>query len=50
MCSGITTSIGADASALDRDSVRCWGYNGYGELGSGSTTDSNVPVTTVSGF
>jgi alpha-tubulin suppressor-like RCC1 family protein len=24
--------------------VKCWGYNGYGELGNNSTTKSLVPV------
>ena len=30
---------------LDDDSLKCWGYNGYGQLGIGSTTQQTTPQT-----
>lgn len=35
--------------ALINGGVKCWGYNAWGELGDGTTTDRNVP-TLVSGI
>ncbi len=54
MVSGLTlataVALGSDyACALLRDgTIQCWGSNGSGQLGDGSTTDSTTPVA-VSG-
>jgi alpha-tubulin suppressor-like RCC1 family protein len=37
------TAVGFCA-LLTTGHVECWGYNAYGELGNGTTTESNVPV------
>ena len=32
---------------LDDDTLKCWGYNGYGNLGYGDTTDRSSPEATL---
>jgi len=33
--------------AIVDNQLKCWGYNGYGQLGIGSTTQNNAPVATI---
>lgn len=48
--SGIT-SIAADlwhtCAALADGTARCWGYNGHGQIGNGTTSTPNAPVVVI---
>jgi alpha-tubulin suppressor-like RCC1 family protein len=42
------TEIGHTCAAVSGGSARCWGANGYGQVGDNTTTDRNTPVTVKS--
>ena len=46
----VTISAGYDSTCaiLDDGSVSCWGNNGIGQIGDGTTTDRNIPTQTAS--
>jgi len=47
----LSTALGSHNCALAADSTAwCWGFNGYGELGNGSKTNSSRPVPVTGGL
>jgi alpha-tubulin suppressor-like RCC1 family protein len=49
---GSNTPFGAShvCGVTTSGAAYCWGYNGFGQLGNNSTTDSHVPVPVVGGL
>ena len=49
LASGVTAIAGGweYTCALAAGAVKCWGYNGDGELGDGTTTNRSVPVAAI---
>ena len=51
LTSGVVSISGGyehTCAVLTNGEVKCWGRNGYGELGDGTTTNRNVPTSVVS--
>jgi alpha-tubulin suppressor-like RCC1 family protein len=38
------SGVGHSCAVLDNGTAHCWGLNNFGQLGDGTTTNSNVPV------
>jgi len=47
--SNVSAGENHTCAVLSTGQVACWGYNGFGQLGDGSTTDKWAPVT-ISGI
>lgn len=44
---GIVNTTGHACAVLTNGSIRCWGANGSGELGDGTTTNRSIPVEVI---
>jgi alpha-tubulin suppressor-like RCC1 family protein len=46
--SAITSGYGHTCALLETGGVKCWGYNGYGQLGNNGVSASDKPVDVIS--
>lgn len=46
----ISSGVGHSCALLDNGQVRCWGANGYGRLGDGTSMDRRLPAPVVDPF
>jgi alpha-tubulin suppressor-like RCC1 family protein len=44
---GISSHFSQTCAVLNTGVVKCWGYNGYGNLGDGTTTTRQTPVVAI---
>jgi alpha-tubulin suppressor-like RCC1 family protein len=43
----VSAGDGYSSAVTTAGAVKCWGYNGFGALGDGTTTSSTTPVDVV---